>query len=175
MTTKTHLLDIARALPADGATYPLDLPGGRYAVHFPGDSTKAESVVVQIDATHAIRSIKSGIVQGHGGWSRHDQIAWTSIVTDPRYHGDADPDDTDEPTPSEPRERADDLENAIRENLSPDAIALIASALQTARCNDPDVEKQVAWFRDFLAETVLGGFVVWVGRGGVEYRLEARA
>ena len=49
-----------------------------------------------------------------------------------------------------------DVFTAIREQLSPHAIAAIAAYLQPAKTNDPDVDRQIAWFRDGLIE-MLGG------------------
>ena len=57
----------------------------------------------------------------------------------------------EDPMPSEM------LADAIRENLSPHAVAAIASYLQTVRTNNPDTDREVAWFAACLAET-LGGW-----------------
>ena len=49
-----------------------------------------------------------------------------------------------------------DLFDAIREQLSPHAVAAIASCLQTSRTNNPDVDRQVDWFAEQLRELVGG-------------------
>ena len=46
---------------------------------------------------------------------------------------------------------------AIRDHLSPGAVALLASCLGVARANDVNVEREVAWFRDAMIEKLLGG------------------
>ncbi len=51
---------------------------------------------------------------------------------------------------------ADVLADALRETLSPQAIAGIVAYLQPARTNDPDVNRQIDWFRQKLVETVGG-------------------
>ena len=48
------------------------------------------------------------------------------------------------------------LFDAIREQLSPQAIASIIAHIQGAATNNPDVDRQVSWFRDRLTE-LLGG------------------
>jgi hypothetical protein len=48
------------------------------------------------------------------------------------------------------------LRDALRENLSPQAVAAIAGYLQPAYTRDESVNRQLAWFQDFLVE-VLGG------------------
>jgi len=50
-----------------------------------------------------------------------------------------------------------ELFEAIREQLSPHAVAAIASCLQINRTNDPQVDQQVRWFHDQLCE-LLGGY-----------------
>ena len=50
-----------------------------------------------------------------------------------------------------------DVFTAIREQLSPHAIAAIAAYLQPAKTNDPDVDRGIAWFRDGLVEMLGGG------------------
>lgn len=42
------------------------------------------------------------------------------------------------------------LLDALRDNLSPHAIATIVSYLQPARTNNPQVDRQVTWFREQL-------------------------
>ena len=51
----------------------------------------------------------------------------------------------------------DQLLAAIRDHLSPSAVALLASCIGIARANDPDAERQVFWLRDRLIEDLLGG------------------
>jgi hypothetical protein len=48
------------------------------------------------------------------------------------------------------------LVDALRENLSPHAVAAIVAYLQPARTNNPDVDHQVQWFADQLVELVGG-------------------
>ena len=62
---------------------------------------------------------------------RHDTVA---------YSGDA----------------AEVLRDVLKDNLSPLAVAAIASCLQTNRTNDQDVDRQVAWFAEQLRQ-LLGG------------------
>lgn len=49
-----------------------------------------------------------------------------------------------------PENDEDDLFDAIREQLSPQAVAAIAAHLQAAKTNNGQVNKQVAWFTDRL-------------------------
>lgn len=49
------------------------------------------------------------------------------------------------------------LIDALRENLSPEAVAAIASWLQPARTNDENVDREVRWFVEQLAQA-LGGW-----------------
>jgi len=56
-----------------------------------------------------------------------------------------------------PENDESDLFAAIREQISPGAVAAIASCLQANRTNNPDVDRQVRWFRDQLCE-MLGGY-----------------
>ena len=49
------------------------------------------------------------------------------------------------------------LIDALRENLSPEAVAAIASWLQPARTNDENVDREVRWFTEQLAQA-LGGW-----------------
>ena len=55
-----------------------------------------------------------------------------------------------------PENDEQDLFDAVREQLSPHAVAAIASCLQANRTNNPDVDRQVRWFRDQLCD-LLGG------------------
>jgi len=57
--------------------------------------------------------------------------------------------------PENPRPE-DRLIDALRKNLSPHAVATIACYLQPARTNAPNVDREVQWFSERLAET-LGG------------------
>ena len=43
-----------------------------------------------------------------------------------------------------------DLFSAVREQLSPEAVAAIAAHLLAAKTNNAQVDKQVAWFTDAL-------------------------
>ena len=44
------------------------------------------------------------------------------------------------------------LFDAIRDNLSPHAVAAIVAYLQPVRTNNPDVDRQVHWFAERLTE-----------------------
>ena len=44
----------------------------------------------------------------------------------------------------------------LREHLSPHAVATIAAYVQPVRTMDPDVVRQVRWFRELLTELVGG-------------------
>lgn len=57
----------------------------------------------------------------------------------------------DDPKPQEM------LIDAIRDNLSPEAVAAIVSWLQPARTNDQNVDREVRWFAKQLAQA-LGGW-----------------
>ena len=57
--------------------------------------------------------------------------------------------------PEDPKPE-DILTDALRENLSPHAVAAIAAYLQPVRTMDPDVVRQVAWFRGLLTKVVGG-------------------
>ena len=57
--------------------------------------------------------------------------------------------------PEDPKPE-DVLADALRENLSPHAVAAIAAYLQPVRTMDPEVVRQVRWFADLLT-TVVGG------------------
>lgn len=52
---------------------------------------------------------------------------------------------------------SDSLIDALRENLSPEAVAAIASWLQPACTNDENVNREVHWFAEQLAQA-LGGW-----------------
>lgn len=56
-----------------------------------------------------------------------------------------------------PENDESELFEAVREQLSPEAVASIVSHLQTARTNNQDVDRQVRWFADELAK-LLGGY-----------------
>ena len=55
-----------------------------------------------------------------------------------------------------PANDAENLLAAVRDHLSPHAVALVASCLGVARANDANVEREVAWLRDQLV-ALLGG------------------
>ena len=57
--------------------------------------------------------------------------------------------------PQNPRPE-DLLTDALRENLSPHAVAAIAAYLQPVRTADPQVDRQVRWFAELLAKAVGG-------------------
>jgi len=48
------------------------------------------------------------------------------------------------------------LVDAIRDTLSPQAVAVIAAFLQPARTANNDVDKQIRWFADTLVKAVGG-------------------
>jgi len=48
------------------------------------------------------------------------------------------------------------LIDALRENLSPHAVAVIVAYLQPVRTTDPEVAGQVRWFAELLTEAVGG-------------------
>ena len=60
-------------------------------------------------------------------------------------------------TVPEHQDQAALMRDAIRDQLSPHAVAAIASRLQINRTNNPDVDRQVRWFHGQLCE-LLGGF-----------------
>ena len=51
----------------------------------------------------------------------------------------------------------DVLTDAVRDNLSPQAIATIVAFLQPVRTDDQDVDEEVRWFAEQLVEA-LGGY-----------------
>lgn len=55
-----------------------------------------------------------------------------------------------------PENDEQDLFDAIQEQLSPEAVAVIGSAIQDAKTNNPEVDRQVRWFADRLT-AMLGG------------------
>jgi len=57
--------------------------------------------------------------------------------------------------PEDPRPE-DMLTDALRENLSPHAVAAIAAYLQPVRTMDPQVDRQVRWFAELLGRAVGG-------------------
>jgi len=57
--------------------------------------------------------------------------------------------------PEDPKPE-DLLTDALRENLSPHAVAAIAAYLQPVRTMDPEVVRQVRWFAELLTELVGG-------------------
>ena len=52
------------------------------------------------------------------------------------------------------------LQNAIRDALSPEAVALAASELLLARCDDEEVDLEVRWLAEQLID-LLGGQEAW--------------
>ena len=52
------------------------------------------------------------------------------------------------------------MQDAIRDALSPEAVALAASELLLARCDDEEVDLEVRWFAEQLIE-LLGGQEAW--------------
>jgi len=58
--------------------------------------------------------------------------------------------------PEDPKPE-DMLNDALRENLSPHAVAAIAAFCQTATTQRADVDRQIRWFADRLIELVGGG------------------
>ena len=52
------------------------------------------------------------------------------------------------------------MQEAIRDALSPEAVALAASELLLARCDDEEVDLEVRWFAEQLIE-LLGGKEAW--------------
>ena len=56
-----------------------------------------------------------------------------------------------------PENDESELFEAVREQLSPEAVAAIASCLQINRTNNPEVDRQVRWFHDQLCQ-LLGGY-----------------
>ena len=48
------------------------------------------------------------------------------------------------------------LLDVLKDNLSPEAVAVIATWLQPAHCGDEQVDRQVRWFAEQLVEA-LGG------------------
>ena len=55
-----------------------------------------------------------------------------------------------------PENDESELLEAIREQLSPEAVASIVSHLQGARTNNQDVDRQVRWFADELVKLIGG-------------------
>jgi len=51
---------------------------------------------------------------------------------------------------------AEILIDAIKDNISPEAVAVIAAYLQPVHCGDERVDRQVQWFAEQLVEA-LGG------------------
>jgi len=49
------------------------------------------------------------------------------------------------------------LADAVRDNLSPKAVATIVSYLRTVRTDDADVDDEVRWFAEQLTEMLGGG------------------
>ncbi len=55
-----------------------------------------------------------------------------------------------------PENDESELFAAVREQLSPEAVAIIITYLQPARSNNPEANRQVRWFMDELTN-LLGG------------------
>ena len=53
-------------------------------------------------------------------------------------------------------EAKDVLHDVLKDNLSPEAVAIIAAYLQPAHCGQEQVDRQVRWFAEQLIE-LLGG------------------
>ena len=60
-------------------------------------------------------------------------------------------------TPKERVAVSPSLADALRDNLSPEAVAAIASWLQPARVSDTSVDQEIGWFRGLLVDA-LGGY-----------------
>ncbi len=58
--------------------------------------------------------------------------------------------------PEDPKAE-DVLADAVRDNLSPRAVATIVSYLRTVRTDDADVDDEVRWFAEQLTEMLGGG------------------
>ncbi len=52
---------------------------------------------------------------------------------------------------------ATDLRNAIREEMSPQTVAAIIAHLQAAHAKNPEVNREMHWFKDQLIELLGGG------------------
>ena len=52
------------------------------------------------------------------------------------------------------------MQKCIRDALSPEAVALAASELLLARCDDEEVDLEVRWFAEQLID-LLGGQEAW--------------
>ena len=61
------------------------------------------------------------------------------------------------PDSNVPENDESELFDAVREQLSPHAVAAIVSYLQPITTNHEQVDQQVCWFRDRLCE-LLGGY-----------------
>ena len=61
------------------------------------------------------------------------------------------------PENEDPASPGKELRDLLQDCMSPQAVASIASHLQGARTNDPQVDRQVRWFHDQLCE-LLGGY-----------------
>jgi len=58
--------------------------------------------------------------------------------------------------PEDPKPE-DVLADAIRDNLSPKAVATVVSYLRTVRTDDADVDDEVRWFAEQFTEMLGGG------------------
>jgi len=51
-------------------------------------------------------------------------------------------------------ERTDDLENALRESMTPQAIVAIAAHLQAARVQDDGINLEIRWLESVLRDMI---------------------
>ena len=65
--------------------------------------------------------------------------------------------DTTDAEPADDAPAGNALADALRDALSPEAVATIACYARDVRTNDPNVNREVDWFADQLAE-MLGGW-----------------
>ena len=80
-----------------------------------------------------------------------DEPTWRAFLAASGWIEDQDTDDG--PAGSDEQE----LFDAVREQLSPHAVAAIACCHQINRTNNPDVDRQVRWFQQRLVD-MLGGY-----------------
>ena len=73
-----------------------------------------------------------------------------------RYEADAGDRKVRVTVPENPKPE-DALADAIRDNLSPKAVATVVSYLRTVRTDDADVDDEGRWFAEYLTELVGGG------------------
>ena len=91
------------------------------------------------------------------GYSDEDILAvWDRDLAaghEPCHHGDI-PDVIGGTCPSDRPSDVAGLRDAIRENLSPEAVAVIVAWLQPAHVADAGVNQEVGWFRGMLMDTL---------------------